>query len=296
MRTSRPELARLLGMSGPGALNRGMFKMANGPFQNDLLLFHDPEANPYGDVVTEDAIHYVGQGRTGDQELRSFNRYLRDHLPEGITVHFFNKAPDGDGLVYEGEVICEDVERVYRPDEGRSVLVFTLNRVDPSVTFEQPTQDYYRLAKEQMLGFAGEPRFVDRDVRMVKVQRKIRNVAFRDVVVAAYDQQCAVCGDVIAIGGLIEIDAAHIVGVAERGADDPRNGLSLCVRHHWAFDRGVFVVRDDLTVQSLLPSEDPHGEILEGADLIVPDEVRLQPHPWYLGHHREKWLRPSALG
>lgn len=285
-----------MGMSGPGALNRGMFKAASGPFQYDLLLFHDPEANPYGDVVTDDAIHYVGQGREGDQELSGFNKYLFTHLPEGVTVHFFNKAPDGNGLVYEGEVICEDIERVYRADEGRSVLVFKLSRVDPSVSLVEPALDYYRLAKEQVLRFEGEPRFVDREARIAKVQRKIRNVAFRDVVVTAYDRQCAVCGDVIAIGGLIEVDAAHIVGVAERGADDPRNGLSLCVRHHWAFDRGGFVVKDDLTVRSLLPAADPHGEIVEGAELIVPADSHLQPHPWYLRHHREKWGRGAALG
>ena len=33
------------------------------------------------------------------------------------------------------------------------------------------------------------------------------------------------------------------------GPDDPRNGLSLCPRHHWAFDAGLFTVTDGRSVR-----------------------------------------------
>jgi hypothetical protein len=34
--------------------------------------------------------------------------------------------------------------------------------------------------------------------------------------------------------------AAHIVPKNKNGTDDPRNGLTLCRAHHWAFDAGLF--------------------------------------------------------
>jgi putative restriction endonuclease len=43
---------------------------------------------------------------------------------------------------------------------------------------------------------------------------------------------------------LCEAEAAHIIPVQKKGPDDIRNALSLCKRHHWAFDAGLFTVSD----------------------------------------------------
>jgi putative restriction endonuclease len=56
-----------------------------------------------------------------------------------------------------------------------------------------------------------------------------------------------VCGALFVLresgrGTLVEAEAAHIIPVRENGPDDPRNGMSLCPRHHWAFDAGLFTV------------------------------------------------------
>jgi len=291
-RTNRAALAAELGYRAPTPLQRGMFKPNRGPYQNDLFLFHDPHANPYGDILGDQTIQYVGQGQTrhGDQRLTSFNRSLFRHLEDGVNVHFFVKQPEGD-LLYEGEVICEGVERVYRPAEKRSVLAFTLTRVNSEgAGSHEPALDFYRLAKEQLIEQQfSDPSFVDRPVVTSMAQRAIRSVAFREVVVKAYAQKCAVCGDVLSTGDFAELEAAHIVGVSERGRDDPRNGLSLCVRHHWAFDHGAFTILDDYTIRSLLNRPDPHKEIEDGASMLLPVDPALRPHPWYLQFHRAKW-------
>src|SRR5262249_31073929 len=52
---------------------------------------------------------------------------------------------------------------------------------------------------------------------------------------------CAVCQ--IELKELL--DAAHIRGVAEKGSDDPRNGIIFCKNHHAAFDAGLFNVQPD---------------------------------------------------
>lgn len=70
-----------------------------------------------------------------------------------------------------------------------------------------------------------------------QVKRIARARAFRDRVIAAYDGRCAVCGGGIRLpGGASELEAAHVIPRAQKGADDVRNGLALCRAHHWAFD------------------------------------------------------------
>lgn len=288
--TDRAELAEILQMDGPAALQRGMFKPASGPFEDQLLLFHDPHNNPYGDVVGSEKIRYIGQGQTGDQKLQGFNRYLAEHLKRGYQVHFFEKEDEEGTLNYRGEVVCESVERVYRPDERRSVLAFELVQAEPLEPGNEwePT-DYYAGAQQEIESFEGEPRFVDRQETVSVAQRLVRNVAFRDIVIEAYERQCAVCGEPLTIEDLTELEAAHIVSVSEQGPDEPRNGICLCVRHHWAFDNGVFTLSDDLQIRSNLRGPDPHAEIQEGETIGVPPIPQRRPHDFYLSHHREKW-------
>ena len=78
----------------------------------------------------------------------------------------------------------------------------------------------------------------------------VRNSAFRRIVTTQYEHYCAVCGFRLKTSrGGYEAEAAHIIPKHKNGVDDPRNGISLCRTHHWAFDKGVISVRpDDLTV------------------------------------------------
>src|SRR5438067_2316226 len=65
----------------------------------------------------------------------------------------------------------------------------------------------------------------------------------RRILTDLYEGRCCVCGTGLRVpSGPYEIEAAHIVPHALRGCDDARNGLALCRRHHWAFDRGLFGV------------------------------------------------------
>jgi putative restriction endonuclease len=47
---------------------------------------------------------------------------------------------------------------------------------------------------------------------------------------------------------IYEVEAAHVVPVTLGGTDDVRNGLSLSRTLHWAFDRGLFGIKEDGTV------------------------------------------------
>lgn len=61
---------------------------------------------------------------------------------------------------------------------------------------------------------------------------------FKFAVLKLYGPVCAVCD--LGIKDLLQ--AAHLRGKAERGTDDPRNGLVLCALHHLAYDRGLFAI------------------------------------------------------
>lgn len=81
--------------------------------------------------------------------------------------------------------------------------------------------------------------------------RKARDRAFRNLVLSEYDFSCAVTGRKF-VSPLskhtIGLDAAHVVPVQDKGSDHPANGIPLTKELHWAFDRGLFGVKDDRTV------------------------------------------------
>jgi HNH endonuclease len=85
----------------------------------------------------------------------------------------------------------------------------------------------------------------------VNTEFVLRTRGFRQAVVEAYSQRCAVCGLKIHSPDLItwEVQAAHIVPNGLRGRDDVCNGIALCRLHHWAFDVGWFTLLDDYKVE-----------------------------------------------
>lgn len=123
------------------------------------------------------------------------------------------------------------------------------------------------------------------------VTQLARDPKFRENVLDAYDEQCAVCGSNWETpSGAIETTAAHLKAVGDGGTDVVPNGIALCQLHHWAFDEGVFSVTDDYTI---VVHEDASGmadelTAYDGCDLMVPDDRTLHPDQSALQHHREK--------
>jgi hypothetical protein len=285
--TTREDLAALMGLQTDDPLRRGMFKPAQGPMRNHLFLFHDERNNPYGDIDEENRVHYVGQGQKGDQTLTSYNRYLAEHLDRGITVHYFVQPEQRPGkILYQGEVVLEKTQRIERPHEGRSVLQFTLvktSSIEKDLTTEYG--DHYA----EILEYDHPPGPIERERRVTLAERVARDRAFREIVLNIYYRQCAICGEPLKRDAAIDLQGAHILGVAEGGPDETRNGLSLCVRHHWSFDNGLFSLNDHHKIMWFAPELDPHGEIEPGGRIVLPELEIDYPHPKYLSLHRRKW-------
>ncbi len=133
----------------------------------------------------------------------------------------------------------------------------------------------------------------DPTARVVRTLRQQinRDRALRRAVLPAYDYACALCATRIIWNDLHEVEAAHIKPRSLRGADDPRNALSLCQTHHWAFDLGLWSVEDDLQVIVSAPigRADDLAALRPFArqGLRAPERATARPHPDALRWHRE---------
>lgn len=132
---------------------------------------------------------------------------------------------------------------------------------------------------------------IERPIIQSLVSRPFRDRAFRRAVLHAYDARCAVTGwKLINGGGRAEAEAAHIRPVEHGGPDSVRNGLALSGTAHWMFDRGLIGLSDDLEIMiSRQVNDRPSVEAIlnKTGKALVPGLSSMQPHPAFLGWHRE---------
>jgi len=79
----------------------------------------------------------------------------------------------------------------------------------------------------------------------VEVIQRLHQRTFREKVLAAYREHCAICS----LRHRELLDAAHIIPDNEGGEPVVQNGLSMCKLHHAAFDQNIIVVNPDYRVE-----------------------------------------------
>lgn len=78
------------------------------------------------------------------------------------------------------------------------------------------------------------------------VRQRLHQATFRERVLAAYQEQCALCK----LKHTELLDAAHIIPDTVVGGEPVvTNGLSLCKLHHAAFDSFFIGIRPDYIIQ-----------------------------------------------
>ncbi|EAA6441992.1 TPA: HNH endonuclease [Salmonella enterica subsp. enterica serovar Liverpool] len=76
-----------------------------------------------------------------------------------------------------------------------------------------------------------------------------RDPKFRQMVLRAYNYQCAICGfNMRHDNAPIALEAAHIRWKQNHGPCEVPNGLALCAIHHKAFDRGSIGLDENMRV------------------------------------------------
>lgn len=129
-------------------------------------------------------------------------------------------------------------------------------------------------------------------------RRRLHQVAFRERVIRAYAERCALCS----LRHLELLDAAHITADSDpEGEPVVSNGVALCKLHHAAFDRFFFAIRPDYVVE-VRPSirQESDGPMLvvglqqiHGQQIHLPRRMIDRPDPTRL-QRRYELFRQAA--
>jgi putative restriction endonuclease len=150
-----------------------------------------------------------------------------------------------------------------------------------------------RIGDVPPLGFDEEqiPFEQSRDRLRFTVSRIVRDRIFRQIVLRAYEERCAISGLKLINGrGRAEVAAAHIRPVEASGPDIVSNGIALSGTVHWMFDRGLISLKDDLQILVSRQANDPDGIkalINRSGYALAPQRPSERPHPHFLQWHRE---------
>ena len=152
------------------------------------------------------------------------------------------------------------------------------------------------ISREDQSNYAGfsdaEQAIFERPIVERLIARPFREAAFVGAVKDAYENTCAMTGlKIINGGGRAEVQAAHIMPVADNGPDSVRNGLALSGTIHWMFDRHLISIDDDF---SLLVAREKVPDTIDrmlnvDRRLRLPNRAEFRPYPQFLKHHRNRF-------
>jgi putative restriction endonuclease len=215
------------------------------------------------------------------------------YLTNGKSMHLSSTELHGDagwGRDYPmafSRFSPDDVEEMVSP-YGSVRAYLRAKRTDEP---QPPTDEVQEAKKELEEQLDDNPQLTEDETEYTEVKRRKRSSAFQSTVQKQYNNTCAVCGSQRETpAGTPEVEAAHIYPKSESGSDDPRNGLTLCRLHHWAFDNGWLAVSDEYEVLVKdQPTRTGYEEFveLEGQTLKNPEDEKYRPHQKFLAAHRE---------
>lgn len=233
---------------------------------------------PYDDgYLTDSLMQYRYRGT--DPQHRD-NQGLREAMRRRIPLVYFYKVVTGKYLaVWPVFIVGDDPKN----------LTFTVQVDDANATL-------YSAGVESALdGVREEQGELRRAYITASVRQRVHQRAFRERVLAAYHEQCAICR----LRHAELLDAAHIIPDGEPDGEPViPNGLSLCKIHHAAFDRSFIGIRPDYTIeirQDILEENDGpmllHGlKEMNNQALILPRKHENKPSIALLERRYERFL------
>ena len=256
---------------------QGIFKPAL--MQVPLSVTTSPKG-PYDDAIGSDnLLRYRYRGT--DPSHRD-NVGLRFAMQNGLPLVYFHGIVPGRYLA---------MWPVYVIGDAPESLSFSLAVDDATQTHLFPQ------TQEATAGIAE----IRREYATSFVRRRLHQRAFRERVLLAYRNQCALCR----LRHSELLDAAHILPDAEpAGEPVVSNGIALCRLHHAAFDRFFLAVRPDHTIEvrrDILDEIDgptlQHAiQGLHGQPIVLPRRLVEQPAPEYLSERYERFLEVATAG
>jgi putative restriction endonuclease len=211
-----------------------------------------------------------------DQSGRFAERFLREMA-----------RPGDAGRTMRGASVrpLDEADFAAIVDAGLSATLAPENRVRLELDPEHVDLETERLLRTQPF---------DRRVEQILLNRKIRDANFRNHVLEAYENTCAVTGlCIVNGGGRAEAQAAHIWSVADGGPDMVQNGLALSATAHWLFDRHLISLDDEfrlLVSHNKVPAELRNLFPCSGEQIRLPRDRTLRPRKEFVAIHREQFV------
>jgi putative restriction endonuclease len=236
-----------------------------------------------------------------------------------VTKHLISMSGRSPSLQVRRETVNEAKSKAFFPQTRDNQEIAIAFRPDFFTTYVQELEDLHKAAQqpeelrhlEQIASTSIEHKIRDipagpRRTVLQRINRKVRDARFRQNVLTAYGNRCAVSGMQLDL-----VDAAHIIPVDhERGTDELKNGLCLSALHHRAFDNGLIGIKRDYSViinergMSVLRSIGWDGGAAEFKaslrdQILLPARRTHYPDPDYLifGQQLRGWSQKlSGLG
>ena len=254
---------------------QGIFKPAL--MQAPLSITTSPKA-PYDDAIGSDNLLRY--------RYRGFDPGHRDNVGLRFTMH--NRLP----LVYFHGIVPGRylaMWPVYVVGDAPEALAFSVAMDDAaqSILFPTPQEAGHGIAE------------IRRAYVTSLTRSRLHQTAFREWVLRAYQDQCALCR----LRHRELLDAAHIVPDAEtEGEPVVRNGIALCRLHHAAFDRFFLAVRPDhiIDVRSDVLEEIDGPTLqhaiqgLHGEPIVLPKRLADRPGTEFLSERYERFLEVAT--
>jgi putative restriction endonuclease len=257
---------------------QGIFKpalLAEMPISITTIPVKEGEARPYDDGVGTDG--FLRYRYRGTDPGHRDNQGLRLAMGRGVPLIYLYGVTPGRYM---------PVWPVYIVRDHPAELSF-------SVAVDAPYMPVLSNFKQDPNSLEARRAYVT-----VLTQRRLHQQGFRERVLRAYQEQCAICRlrhDEL-------LDAAHILPDGHpRGEPIVPNGLALCALHHAAFDRNILGIRPDFVVEvrvDILREEDgpmlQHGlQGFQGKTILRPRSRPLWPRSDFLAERYEEFRRAS---
>lgn len=181
---------------------------------------------PYSDRLVGDKLieyRYRGSNPNHPDNVR-----LRDAMKDEIPMIYLHRVTKGYYLVHWPVFVVGD---------NPGALTFTVEAAPLNMKFYESD---IKLEIQQVLEKKIERRYVT-----TQVVQRIHQRSFRESVITAYREHCAICR----LKHRELLDAAHIIPDSEGGEPVVQNGLSLCKIHHAAFDNNILGISPDYQVR-----------------------------------------------
>ena len=252
---------RRVGLMSPA---QGIFKPA--VLSECPLSITTAPKGPYSDGFLDN--HYLLYRYRGTDPNHRDNRGLRRAMELRLPlIYLFGMAP--------GRYL--PVWPVYIVNDNPGDLSFTVAADYRDTIVDQVGRQLLEAANDDLEAD------IRRRYQTAAVQQRVHQRAFRERVLLAYREQCAMCR----LRHRELLDASHIIPDRdERGEPVVSNGLSLCKIHHTAFDRGIVGVAPDYRVEV-------REDILEEVDGPMLEHGIKQLHGSALQLPRKKQDRPN---